>query len=207
MNRRQRPRIDDRRRTGMTLLELLAVVTIIVLLAGLVLGLAGYAQRRGGRSRARAEISILENAIEEYRTDTGGYPTSGVIRITPNREAAMTNSWLLFTQLVGGSREYIRFRDHQLERVGAITIIVDPYGNAYDYYRPLDNLTAWTISTDPTNSWASGGLHNVLTFDLSSYGPDRLTYIEYSGFWCDLNSSWKKFGCASNALDDITNWP
>lgn len=207
MNRRPRPRPDDRRRRAITLLELLAVVTILVLLAGLVLGLAGYAQRKGGRSRAQAEISILENAIEEYRTDHGGYPTSGVIRITPNREAAMTNSWLLFAQLVGGSREYMNFRDHQLERVGAITIIVDPYGNAYDYYRPPDNLAAWTVSTDPTNRWASGGLHNLLTFDLSSYGPDRLTYIEYPGFGCSPGHPWNKFACASNALDDITNWP
>ena len=44
---------------GFTLLELLAVVTIIALLAALLVGMAGYADRTAKVGRAKAEIALL----------------------------------------------------------------------------------------------------------------------------------------------------
>lgn len=59
---------------GFTLLELLAVMAIIVLLAGL--GAKGYrlARRQAKEGRAMAELETLRNALNEYRVEFGRYP-------------------------------------------------------------------------------------------------------------------------------------
>jgi prepilin-type N-terminal cleavage/methylation domain-containing protein len=59
---------------GFTIIELLIVMAIIVILASLVLGVAGYANRKGATSRAEAEIKALEAACESYKADNGIYP-------------------------------------------------------------------------------------------------------------------------------------
>src|ERR671925_766390 len=61
---------------GFTLLELLVVVVIIGLLAGLV---APRYFGQVGKSEvniAKAQIDALEKALDQYRLDTGRYPTS-----------------------------------------------------------------------------------------------------------------------------------
>src|SRR3954470_19767740 len=61
---------------GFTLLELLVVVLIIGLLAGFV---APRYFGQVGKSEvnvAKAQIDALENALDQYRLDTGHYPTT-----------------------------------------------------------------------------------------------------------------------------------
>ncbi len=50
------------RLAGFTLVELLTVMTIIAILAGLVLGTFKFVQEKAARSRAEAEIKALEAA-------------------------------------------------------------------------------------------------------------------------------------------------
>ena len=59
---------------GFTLVELLVVISIITLLAGLTISTMGGAQTSAARNRARAEISALSLAIESYKVDNGDYP-------------------------------------------------------------------------------------------------------------------------------------
>ena len=64
------------RATGFTLLELLVVMVIIGLLAGYV-GPKYFSQI--GKSEvkvARAQIDALEKTLDQYRLDTGHYPTA-----------------------------------------------------------------------------------------------------------------------------------
>ncbi len=62
-----------RRAGGFTLIELLAVIAIIGALAGIVLGVAGYATRKADRSKAVADMERLRVALEEYRMANGSY--------------------------------------------------------------------------------------------------------------------------------------
>jgi len=65
----------ETRRAGFTLIELLVVVVIIGLLAGFV---APRYFGQVGKSEvnvARAQIDALEKALDQYRLDTGRYPT------------------------------------------------------------------------------------------------------------------------------------
>ena len=68
-------------RSGFTLVELLAVIMIIAVLGGIVLGIAGYAARRSEDSRARADLQLLRNALEEYRLERGAYPAMDMITL------------------------------------------------------------------------------------------------------------------------------
>jgi type II secretion system protein G len=65
------PRIG---KAAFTLIELMAVITIIVILAGLVVGGLGYVNEKQARSKAQVQIALLSKAIEEYKLDMGTYP-------------------------------------------------------------------------------------------------------------------------------------
>src|SRR6185437_11689408 len=63
-----------RRYRAFTLIELIVVIGIIIVLAGLVLSTAGYARKKGARARAETEIAAMSAAIENYKADNGIYP-------------------------------------------------------------------------------------------------------------------------------------
>ncbi|PYK36817.1 MAG: hypothetical protein DME60_13610 [Verrucomicrobia bacterium] len=57
-----------------TLIELIVVIAIIIILAGLILSTVGYVQKKGARSRAETEIAAISAACESYKADNGIYP-------------------------------------------------------------------------------------------------------------------------------------
>ncbi len=67
---------SDPRRTAwvtraFTIVEVLVVMAIILVLAGLVLGTSSYVHNKGARSRAEAEIAAMSAALENYKADNG----------------------------------------------------------------------------------------------------------------------------------------
>ncbi|MBA3727418.1 MAG: prepilin-type N-terminal cleavage/methylation domain-containing protein [Armatimonadetes bacterium] len=70
-----RPAADTAAATpGFTVVELLVVMAIILVLAGLVLATSSYVHNKGARARAEAEIAALSAALENYKADNGVYP-------------------------------------------------------------------------------------------------------------------------------------
>ena len=57
-----------------TLIELLAVISIILVLSGMLVVLAGYVIRQQKISQCQTQLSTIETALEAYRADQGGYP-------------------------------------------------------------------------------------------------------------------------------------
>ena len=87
-----------RRSKGFTLLELLVVMVIIGLLVGYV-GPRYFSQI--GKSEvkaARAQIDALEKAVEQYRLDTGKFPTNeqglNVLFVRPSSEPRWQGPYL-----------------------------------------------------------------------------------------------------------------
>ena len=92
-----------REQSAFTLIELLAVITVIGILAGLTLGAAGAVRRHGATSTAKAEVAALQAACERYFADNNAYPTNS--SVNPASSYAPTGytaaGQTLFTNLIG----------------------------------------------------------------------------------------------------------
>ena len=142
-----------------TLLELLAVIIIIGILAGMILGFTKYAMTSGATSRTKSEIAAMEAALENYKNDYGAYPITPPGRPLDTTSAPnYGNSWRVYSALVDGSKKYMSFKPNQLQQVSLTeTNIIDAFGTPYSYY-----CTA-PVQADQTNK---------PSFDLWSYGPN-----------------------------------
>jgi type II secretory pathway pseudopilin PulG len=138
-----------------TLIEIVVVVGIIIVLAGLVLSTVGYARKKGAFARAETEIAALSAACENYKADNGVYPSnSDTQTLDPTNEFDPTTappndytraSLWLYKQLSGdltGNRQpsgksYIAFKPNMLlpapPSTATVTAIADPFGNSYGY--------------------------------------------------------------------------
>ena len=116
-------------RRAFTLLELLVVVAIIGILAGLLLNTAGYVQRKGAMSRAEAEIAALTVALENYKADHGDYPVASNVNGT---SAPSGNSFLLTNLMPNTGKVYFEFSKSML----SASNVVDPFGENYGYQYP-----------------------------------------------------------------------
>lgn len=137
--------------SAFTLIELLIVIAIIAVLAGLVLGAAGSVQKKGARSRAEAEIAALEAALESYKADNGDYPSNST---TANNLALLAA--LMPAPASGGGKVYYEFKSRWTNTtLGAL----DPFGNAYCYIytngspnNGTNNFDLWSTAGASANS-------------------------------------------------------
>ena len=104
---------------GFTLVELMVVIVIIGLLATMVMINVLPSQDRAMVEKARADVSVLEQAMETYRLDNLVYPT------TEQGLAALV-------QAPTGLARPERYRQGGYVR----RLPDDPWGNAYQYRRP-----------------------------------------------------------------------
>ena len=81
----------DRRQSAFTLIELLTVITLIVILAGIAFGGIKSAKTRANLARARSDLAALVGALEDYKRYYGDYPQLGAFNqatLTPTSLAA-----------------------------------------------------------------------------------------------------------------------
>jgi general secretion pathway protein G len=121
---RARDRLRHRRTTqrshsGFTLLELLVVVVIIGLLAGLVAPRYFNQVEKSHTRIAKAQIDSLEKALDQYRLDVGSYPT--------------TEQGLQALFIKPGNLE--RWQGPYLKKA----VPPDPWGRPYRYKSPGDH--------------------------------------------------------------------
>lgn len=73
MLKRLRRKQDER---GFTLIELMVVIVILGILAGLIIPRIMGRPDEARRAKARMQIESLETALKLYRLDSGNYPTT-----------------------------------------------------------------------------------------------------------------------------------
>lgn len=133
-------RCSARSQGAFTLIELLIVVALIAVLAGLTLSTLGYVNRKGAESRARTEVAAISAAIDAYKLEFGIYPSS--------------NS--LVSELTGrGSLNTNRVFFEGMQSVITNNRFIDPWGSPYNYStNPSNNVgffDFWTSNNAPTN--------------------------------------------------------
>lgn len=158
------------RLSAFTLVELLGVITIIGILAGLTLGAAGAVRRHGATSQAKAEIAALQAACERFFADNNAYPNNTSVNPSSSfSPTAYTSAGqTLFAALFGAnqyglppsSKRYFEPKPSMVSSTNtANPYFVDPWGYAYGYnsdgtYAPLIWSTAGqTTGGANTNKW------------------------------------------------------
>jgi len=201
------------RPAGFTLVELLAVMVVIVVLAGLMIGVASYVQKKMQTQTTRTQIALIGAALESYKADFGSYPLTTPARISTSYMAESTNNAILYRALLGQPKKYLTvFPSSQIKTnlATGLTNIVDVFGIPFNYYNSPATVLANMNNVNGVNSncgYTVGGQVNKATFDLFSYGPDHLTCVP-GAFAVDVNRPWAPSGWAwtNSAIDDITNW-
>jgi len=110
---------DRRRRRGFTLIELIVVIIVLGLLAGLVAPQIFGRVSEAKSATARTQIELLSAALDSYRLDNGSYPT------TEQGLAALRDKPTSGTAPASWRGPYLR-KD----------IPLDPWGRAYVYTFP-----------------------------------------------------------------------
>lgn len=124
--RKRRKRIGTRT-GGFTLVELLAVITIICILVALVLGMAEYAKRKAMIARTHAELQKMKNALQEYKLAVGSYPTT-------------------LTNLMNSANDNVASHMQGLD-------LLDPWLNAYQFSKDSDeSYTLYSHGPDLADS-------------------------------------------------------
>jgi type II secretory pathway pseudopilin PulG len=135
------------------LVELLAVVLIILVLAGIVLKLARYSQTRSLVMRARAEMAELCTALEEYKHDNGDYPRT-------DQGGSNPSDTIIYTALCAGSKVYYPPKPNQVQAVygSASKVLVDPWGLRYRFQfsgTGYGGPSYWLETAGPDKQWGT----------------------------------------------------
>lgn len=146
---------------GFTLIEMVVVIAVIIALAALTIGVAGYVMRRGNRTQAQSEIRTIQTYCDAYKQDHGTYPQNADtdvldprVDFDPASPKYQKASLHLYSCVTGdflpagapdGNPEaenhtYGTFPPKQLSKVrgsaanaGKVQFIQDPFGFAYGY--------------------------------------------------------------------------
>ena len=73
------PTLSRRHTAGFTLVEIMAVVLIILILAGLILSMAGNATREADIANTEALLTRIGGALETYKAESGAYPSQPLV--------------------------------------------------------------------------------------------------------------------------------
>lgn len=118
------------RASGFTLLELLVVIVIIGLLAGLVAPRYFEQVSKSNTKVARAQIDSLEKALDQYRLDVGIYPSTEYGLAALNTRPQGVEKW---------AGPYLKK-----------ALPADPWGGPYLYKFPGDHgdFDIWSLGFD-----------------------------------------------------------
>ncbi len=169
-------------KAAFTLIELMAVITIIVILAGLVVAGMGFVNERQAKEKARVQIALISKALEDYKLDNGTYPATGDTADGLGKSAELFKSLYYNSDKDGAfvgsgtnkgdedQKIYVAEFDPVTNKQGwtsgtaaLTTKIVDPWGNEYRYRSafaaPVGNAApvANTNTQNPDfDLWSSG---------------------------------------------------
>ncbi|MFA6563915.1 MAG: prepilin-type N-terminal cleavage/methylation domain-containing protein [Verrucomicrobiia bacterium] len=181
-------RVRQRSR-GFTLVELMAVMVVIGIVAGITIAGAAYLHERALRMRTKATIHQICTAIDAFKADKGGYPSDFICTTDSGTLKENQYVWpceaLWFWLVYWGPHQqyprqsYVDLKGDQTT-IGNTRINAQYDKSAGNYRRVVD---AWS---NPLNYKSGNGYsftdrrntprHCPLSYDLCSYGADATTW-------------------------------
>jgi len=145
-------------RHSFTLVELMTVMAIIAILAGLIVGGVAVAGRKAAEAKVKAQMTMIELAFDQYRQDIGYYPPVPVA--PPN---GILRSF--FDDATNGINTFY------LASMGKPLLDLTQL-----QFKPLPSTTTplyWVDAWETPYRYQCPGTHNLQTYDLWSFGADR----------------------------------
>ena len=170
---------------GFTLMELMVVIAIIVLLAGIMMPNLAKRIERAKMTKAEADIATMESAIAMYETDMGRYPDDN------------------YSGLLGIQSLEVRLTGR--DSSGTVSSITDDPDWNGPYIKgieddPWDQPYVYIKNSDPRGSPVSGTDYPAVDYGGSVNAPDNMYYYIYS------TGKNRDTGTEALAKDDINNW-
>ena len=196
-----------RKNSYFSLVEILTVVAIIGILAGISLGITSYVKTKNREVQTQTTIKMLEMALEQYKNKYGSYPAlngqptaeiekKAVFRIPAKDSKDDKGSLIAFFDDVSynSSDEITGIKGVTIVRKGDDILILDGWGSPIIYVYPgVFNKNKFDLG--------SGGANKLLGDDAASkFGA---TDIPDCGERNNAGGAYRKhFG----KVDDITNF-
>ena len=171
--------ISHLNRNGFTLIELLMVVAVILILAGITFGVSRGVQNAQARTKARAELATIAQAIEQFKSRYGDYPwhksgetdtnktllyalTGRLVINDPNPNDGVNDIQAIIITDENQIKRNPKFLDEAnfttTEINGETTSLLDPWGNPYMYwYKWDDNPSSYEMFGYHLYSTGAGG--------------------------------------------------
>ncbi len=181
---------NSRDKSGVTLIEMLVAVALIVLLASIVIGIAGRTDDKAKEQLTRNTFALLDAALEQfndygyrYKSTTYSFPLDCSLMIQGDAQVLLQTElgvaavdpagwlpgelWCFFLSRIPASREILGKVDESLKTSAAITTL-GVRGRVYPFVIFLD---PWKM---PLRYQDIDNFGNKLHFPLiTSAGPDR----------------------------------
>ncbi len=154
---------QQKKAQGFTLVELLTVVTIIVILAGIVMGAVSSVKKVQAKKETKVRLATLHNKLEDYTSDNGGiYPVGDNVLSKPLYNALSGDFTGTGEEPTGEVYwpELLNKKASLIKREGGEVVIIDAYLNSFRYRAELD------INGEEVSEAKNQG------YDLWSLGPD-----------------------------------
>jgi prepilin-type N-terminal cleavage/methylation domain-containing protein len=221
---------------GFTLIELVTVIAIIAVLAGLLMPALHRARVKALDAKAKSMIASLQLALSMYETDYGVYPQSANINGQVNGNSKSPNisgyyNLVKALSVTTGGGPYMQFKNSDLDGSlsASMPVLLDPWRRAYVYVsQKYWNGTKWADVNNGNLTqgpfWPNISDHSSNGYNIYSLGVDGKTYNGASVVSYPANTKWdvpdmynSKYdgdtasGVAGNSnlkwlLDDINSW-
>ncbi|MCK4904813.1 type II secretion system protein GspG [bacterium] len=176
---------------GFTLMELMVVIAIIVLLAGIMTPNVARRLERAKMTRAEADIAAIENAIAMYENDTGRYPED--THSTASWDSIDVLAWRLTAREPDGTPEPLISNDRNWHGPYIKGIDEDSWKEYYVYMKNEHSTNPPTQGTDYPASGDGGSVD----------APPNLGYYIYS---MGKNKKTGTIAGTDYYEDDVNNW-
>lgn len=204
-------RHDTRNRAGsagFTLTELLVVIAVIGILAGLIFGAVPKVMERAKTNSTRALIHSIDVGLEAFKTDFGHLPYNSSGNVTDDGQ--VIRLWLLGIDNNGepDTADASDVRENQFWDGPYVDVKVDKHVDQNNNYVFMD---AWRepLCFEMPDAANDPPIFNIDRWDIWSKGPDlkgdtdmKTYYQSYSTF----KERRKEFKAAADNGDTVGNW-